>query len=392
MVGPIIINPVSKELMEEIEFSWHTDPDGSSYISNELIDITQDEAEAFYEAGNDLYKMFVKAGEHVVKNNLLFDIGIPFNMIDVVKKSWENRVHWHLYGRFDLAGGIDKKPIKLIEFNADTPTSVFETSVVQWAMLKANGMDEDAQYNDLYEGLKENFKRLVTLDEDTELFEKHYDGWKILFSSTRDNEEEEGTVNFLKMCAEDAGFETGFCYLDEVQFDEKEGIFDPDGNNYEYWFKLFPWEDIALEDELPLILKDILENQKAIILNPAYTLMFQSKGFLKILYDLFPDSPYLLKCDTKPLEGVKQVEKKFFGREGANVTISDENGENIIKTEGEYGNYSSLYQEYVELPKNEKGEYYQAGLFYAYEPVALGFRKGGLVMDNYAKFVSHRLI
>ncbi len=43
----------------------------------------------------------------------------------MVKQSWENDIHWHLYGRFDLAGGIDGKPIKLIEFNADTPNLSF---------------------------------------------------------------------------------------------------------------------------------------------------------------------------------------------------------------------------------------------------------------------------
>lgn len=389
MIKPIIVKNVSKELMDEIGFSWHTDNDGSSYVSNELISISKDEAEAFYEAGNELYEIFVKAGDYVIENNLLFDIGIPFNMIDIVKKSWENKVHWHIYGRFDLAGGIDGKQIKLIEFNADTPTAVLETSVVQWAMLKQNNMNENSQYNDLYEGLKENFKRLVVLDENTELFSKYYEGWKILFSSVRDNQEEEMTVKFLKTCAEDAGFTTDFCYLDEVQFDEKEGIFSPDGINYEYWFKLFPWEDIALEDELPLILKEIIENQKAIILNPAYVLMFQSKGFLKILYDLFPNSPYLLKCDTKPLNGIKYVEKKFFGREGANVTIFEKDGAIIEKTDGGYKNYNSIFQEYVELPKNEKGEFYQTGLFYCFEPVAVGFRKGGLIMNNQAKFVGH---
>jgi glutathionylspermidine synthase len=253
-------------------------------------------------------------------------------------------------------------------------------------------MDEDAQYNDLFEGLKESFRRLITLEADPGLFEQHYDGWKILFSSARENEEEEGTVRYLQMCAQEAGFETGFCYLDEVQFDEAEGIFDAAGENYEYWFKLYPWEDIALEADLPLVLNDIMKSQKAIILNPAYTLIFQSKGFMKILCDLFPDSPYLLKADFKPLAGIKQVEKKFFGREGANVTIRDADGTVVTQTQGEYANHNSLYQEYVELPKNGAGEYYQAGLFFAHEPVALGFRKGGLVMDNFAKFVGHRLI
>ena len=36
--------------------------------------------------------------------------------------------NWHLYGRFDLSGGLDGKPIKLIEFNADTATCIPETA------------------------------------------------------------------------------------------------------------------------------------------------------------------------------------------------------------------------------------------------------------------------
>jgi glutathionylspermidine synthase len=392
MITPRTIKGVTPELMEEVGFNWHTDSDGSAYIANEVIDVTQSEAEAFYEAGNTLYEMFVEAGEHVIENDLLFDIGIPFNIAQLIKQSWENDIHWHLYGRFDLSGGIDGAPIKLIEFNADTPTGVFETAVVQWATLKANGMDEDAQYNNFYEGMIENFKRLIMLEGDTDEFENHYDGWKILFSSIKDGSEEENTVKFLQNCANDAGFETGFCYLEDVKFDEDEGVFDAKGNYYEYWFKLYPWEDIAFEDELPSILNNIMENQKAIILNPAYTLMFQSKGFMKILSDLFPDSPYLLKTSFEPLEGIKQVKKQFFGREGANTQIIAASGEILEETTGEYENYKSVYQEYVELPKNAQKEKYQAGLFFAYEPIALGFRKGGEILDNYAKFVSHKII
>ncbi len=122
----------------------------------------------YYEAVNELYDMFVEAGEHIIKNNMLHEIGVPFNLIDAVKMSWENDVHWHLYGRFDLAGGIDGKPIKLLEFNADTPTALFETSILQWAILKANGMDEESQFNSVYEAITTNFKRLVTLEESVE--------------------------------------------------------------------------------------------------------------------------------------------------------------------------------------------------------------------------------
>jgi len=383
------VTALSDAKLEELGFTWHTDSDGSKYISDELIQITSSEAEAYYTATNEIYDMYVEAAEHVIENNLFFDLGIPFNLAEVIKKSWENDVHWHIYGRFDLAGGIDGKAIKLIEFNADTPTSLFETALLQWAILQANGMDEEKQFNTVYESITNNFKRLVTLFDDIDTFDERYDGWKILFSSISGNDEEEATTKLLQQMATDAGFNTAFEYLENTHFDD-EGIYDADENSYEYWFKLFPWEDIAVDEpELATTLTNIMQNQKAIILNPAYTLLFQSKGMMKILCDLFPDSPYLLKTSFEPLINTKQVEKSVFGREGANTAIIDENNQLLEKTEGPYDNYKKIYQEYVEFPKDSNGSKYQAGVFFAYEACGVSFRKGSEIMDNMSKFVGH---
>ncbi|MFK5937839.1 MAG: glutathionylspermidine synthase family protein [Sulfurimonas sp.] len=392
MVNLKKVSPISDEKLEELGFNWHTDSDGSKYVSDELVEISQSEADAYYTATNEIYDMYVQAAEHVINNELFFDLGIPFNLIDVIKKSWENDVHWHIYGRFDLAGGIDGKAIKLIEFNADTPTGLFETALLQWALLKHNNMDEAKQFNTVYEAISENFKRLITLFDDTKEFDEKYDGWKILFSSIANNDEEEATTKLLQQMATDAGFNTSFEYLENTDFDEN-GIYDADGNSYEYWFKLYPWEDIAHDEpELATILTNIIQNQKAIILNPAYTLLFQSKGMLKILYDLFPDSPYLLKTSFEPLNNTKQVEKSVFGREGANTAIIDKNNHLVEKTDGPYDNYKKVYQEYVNFPKDKNGDKYQAGVFFAYEACGLSFRKGSEIMDNMSKFVGHVIV
>nr|WP_321266169.1 glutathionylspermidine synthase family protein [uncultured Sulfurimonas sp.] len=386
------LNPLEDATLEELGFTWHTDADGTKYINDELVEISQEEAEAYYEAGNEIYDMFVEAAQYVIENNLFFELGIPFNLIDAIKKSWDNDVHWHIYGRFDLAGGIDGKDIKLIEFNADTPTSLFETTLLQWALLKQNNMDEEKQFNNVYEAISQNFKRLITLDDDIELFEERYDGWKILFSSVEGNDEEEATTRLLQQMATDAGFNTSFEYLQNVKFDEN-GIFDANDNQYEYWFKLFPWEDIGSDEpELATTLSTIMQNQKAIILNPAYTLLFQSKGIMKIMSDLFPESPYLLKTSFEPLKNIKQVEKTVFGREGANTKIIDANGNILEQIDGPYDNYKKVYQEYTEFNKDEKGTKYQAGLFFAYDSCGLSFRKGSEIMDNMSKFVGHILV
>jgi glutathionylspermidine synthase len=208
----------------------------------------------------------------------------------------------------------------------------------------------------------------------------------------RGNAEEENTVRLLQHIADEAGYATEFAYIDEIEFDGEEGIF-YQGENYELWFKLIPWEDIALEEpDLARLLTRIVLNRKAIIFNPAYTLIFQSKGLLKILWDLYPGHPLLLESSFEPLEGKMQVKKPFFGREGESVAILEGDGTVVVDLPGEYDAFPPLYQEYVELPRDSEGRKYQAGLFFAYESCGLGYRRGGEIMNNLSKFVGHVVV
>ncbi|MCG3716830.1 glutathionylspermidine synthase family protein, partial [Aliarcobacter butzleri] len=77
------------------------------------------------------------------------------------------------------------------------------------------------------------------------------------------------------------------------------------------------------------------------------------------------------------------------GREGANTKIINADGSIDTQTSGDYEGHKAIYQEYVEFPKDEKGDCYQAGVFYAYEACGLGFRKGGKILNNMSKFVGH---
>lgn len=182
------------------------------------------EAQALYDAADELYDMYVEAADYVIENELFFELGIPFNLVEAIKKSWENDVHWHIYGAFIFSGGVNGVPIKLLEFQADTPSGLVETL--------QKDLSESA-FNEIYEKVRDNFKRLVTLDDGLELFDERYDGWKILFSAPSDDEEKETTSRFLQQLASEAGFETAFCYLHKVVFSE-DGIFDSEGEAYEY--------------------------------------------------------------------------------------------------------------------------------------------------------------
>ncbi|MBD0259146.1 MAG: glutathionylspermidine synthase family protein, partial [Cytophagales bacterium] len=173
-----------------------------------------------------------------------------------------------------------------------------------------------------------------------------------------------------------------------------EGIFteEEDGSfyRYHYWFKLVPWEYIAHDEpQLTDILTEITVRRKAVILNPAYTLLFQSKAILKVLWDLYPYHPLLLETIDEPFAHKKSVEKVLFGREGANVRILDPSGEVLNEEAGDYGAYPKIYQEYTPLLRDARDYHYQAGVFFAWEPCGLGYRRGGPIIGNTSQFVGH---
>jgi len=382
---PLRISPDTQ--LRNLGWDWMLGQDTLPYLSNEVVLVTPQEVDAYYEAANELFELFVAAGQHVIDNNRFAELGIPANLVELIKLSWDDDRHIHLYGRFDLTGGIDGKPIKLIEFNADTATCLPETAVVQYAHLKANKLDESRQFNSVFETLTGQFEELLAVNPDLQP--------TLLLSAMRDFPEDDANVALLGEAASEAGFEVEFDFIDNVEFSADEGIFwqNPKNGQFEkldFWFKLIPWESIAEEEpELAAILTDLVRKRLVVVLNPAYTLLFQSKYILKILWELYPNHPLLLETDTKPLAGRACVEKVLFGREGANVRILNADGSEQLAVDGEYGTYPKIYQEYADFPKDSDGYSYQAGVFYAGEACGLGFRRGGLILDNGAGFVGH---
>lgn len=373
--------------LQKLGWNWMLGTDTTPYLVKDIVVVDDETATAFYEAAATLYDMFVEAGQYAIDNQLFSEMGISENLIELVKLSWEEDKNVHLYGRFDLAGGFDGQPVKLIEFNADTATCLPETAVVQWAHLKTNNEDDSQQFNTLYETLVKQFQYIKLVNNDLTA--------SILFSTMRGFPEDDTNVNILSEAAKEAGFDADFAYVDEVEFSH-EGVFkqDPSGNGeftrFDFWFKLVPWEYIGGEEpELAATLTDIVKNRKAVVLNPAYTLLFQSKYILKVLWDLYPYHPLLLQTERHLITHKKSVSKVLFGREGANVSILEKGGEVLEKVDGEYEEQKKIYQEYVEFPTDAEGFSYQAGVFFAGEPCGLGFRRGGKILDNTAQFVGH---
>lgn len=384
----IPVRPIPESIYEKLGFYWYRSPDDSYYVADELVKVSEKEAEAYYAAAEELYGLYVQAGRHVIDNRLYQLLDIPPEMIRLIEASWEDDRNFHLVGRFDLAGGLDGLPVKLIEFNADTPSLIFEVALIQWMLLKHNNLPEEKQYNSLYETLKESFSRMRSLHP---AFGRQDIIPHALFSCFDAWIEDENTTRLMEEIAYESGFITGFEYVDKVFFSAENGIATGTSeSSYDYWFKLIPYEFIWREEpELLSTLTSLVMNKKTVMLNPPYTILFQSKGIMKVLWDLFPGHPLLLETDFGLLRGKKCVEKKTLSREGASITVRDQSGNIISATGGEYGIYRSVFQEFAELPADENGYSYQAGIFFSYEPCGLGFRREKGIITNHSQFAGH---
>ena len=127
---------------------------------------------------------------------------------------------------------------------------------------------------------------------------------------------------------------------------------------------------------------------------PALPLAEDNKAILATLYELFPDSPYVLPCYlSRPRSGLF-CKKPVFSREGHNVSVVDirnwEEHVRIAETEGDYNTGAYVYQEYVE-PTAYSGRYPVIGSWIiGGEAAGIGIRENRMeVTDNLSEFVPH---
>ena len=117
-------------------FDFHT-IDGERYWDERAYyAFTLDEIERQIEAPTgEIDAMCLElVGRAVDDERDLRRLKIPEAFWPLIRESW-HRDEGSLYGRLDLSFD-GRGPAKLLEYNADTPTSIFEAAVFQWTWLE----------------------------------------------------------------------------------------------------------------------------------------------------------------------------------------------------------------------------------------------------------------
>lgn len=359
--------------VEQLGFSYHT-LDGVTYWDESAYyEFTRSEADKIEQSTNELYQLCLQAVDYVIQNKLCDRFFIPEEFIPKIEASWKNDEP-SVYGRFDLVwdGSEDTSP-KMLEFNADTPTSLFEGAAVQWFWLNDFNNQLD-QFNSIHEKLISRWKEIKSV----------IDGKPLYFSCLHQFPEDLVNVNYLLDTAAQTGIKTRFISVHDIGR-KKDSFVDLDENPIEYIFKLYPWEWMVNEE-----FGALLSHSSTQWIEPMWKMILSNKAILPVLWELFPNHPSLLECyfdDPGPMKDYAQ--KPLLSREGANITLV-ENEKIISETSGEYGEEGLVYQRLHKLPDVNGFRPVIGSWIIGDQAAGIGIREtNSLVTDNFSRFVPH---
>ena len=355
--------------VESQGFYFHT-ADGQPYWDESAYyQFTSAQIDELEKATYELDRICLQAVQHVIDQRRLGEFGISEQFADWVANSWETD-ELTIYGRFDLAYD-GQSPPKLLEYNADTPTSLLEAAVIQWHWMKDLYPLMD-QFNNIHERLIEAWAAAKPSMRGT-----------IYFSSLKGHLEDFMNVSYLRDTAMQAGLATEYIGIDDVGYNQRRQAFVDLGEQpIQEIFKLYPWEWLIREEfaaHLPWNSTRWFE--------PPWKMILSNKAILAVLWELFSRSPYLLPAALQPI-GEPFVKKPTLSREGANISMVV-NGQTIQETGGDYGG-PFIYQALHRLP-DFSGNYPVIGSWmingYA---CGIGIREDASpITQNLSRFVPH---
>lgn len=384
--------PNWRERCDAVGFSFYDmESEGGRPYWNEsaAYAFTMAEVEQLESSTKEIFDRCMDAVEHIVRQGRYAEFDIPTDLHELVGRSWDEDDPT-VYGRFDLAyDGDAAHPPTLLEFNADTPTSLVETAAAQWQWLEEVRPGDD-QFNSVHEQLVEQWEHVRTARWGLA------PGARLHLASLHDTGDGElivedfDTVAYMAETARLAGFDPKLVFMEDVRFSMDTARFvDADDEPIGHIFKLYPWEWMVRE-QFAAFLRDTRGSTQWI--EPLWKLLLSNKQLLVVLWELFPGHPNLLPAYTAPdaLRGLPHVRKPRLGREGANVTLFDGSGRVVAEQPGEYGEEGFVYQQRAVFAPIPGKTAVVGSWIVGEEPAGIDIREtSGPITGDLAEFVPH---
>ncbi len=369
---------------EDAGFDFHT-IDGERYWDERAYyAFTLDEIErGVEEPTGEIEAMCLELVGHAIDDEkYLRRLKIPEAFWPLISESW-HRDDSSLYGRLDLSFD-GRGPAKLLEYNADTPTSIFEAAVFQWTWLE-QGIERNIipkradQFNSIHERLIEAWQKFGHI--------RH-----LHLAGMTENEEDAGTLAYLADTASQAGFETTLIDIADVGLRGDGRFVDLDDSTIELAFKLYPWEWMFHDAFGAKLL-----SAPTRWIEPPWKAILSNKGILPLLWEMFPNHPNLLPAyfeddPNAAMLGTSFVRKPLYSREGANVALVSA-GATLTEQQGPYGAEGFIRQAFASLP-SFSGQYAVVGSWLVdHTPCGLSIREDeNPITANTSRFLPHAIV
>lgn len=367
-----------------------------------FYDFTSQEIDRLADATDQLFAACVEAGDVALADDRLLDrMHVPRQARDLLRATWEHEPP-SIYGRFDLHWDGTGSP-RLLEFNADTPTSLVEAAVVQWSWHLETGQGAD-QWNQLDDRLIAAWQRNLARWESEH---GHKPRVHLAWTSGDDSGEDWMTVAYLADCVTRAGYEAVVLTTEQIGLDTGDARFyDHQGRRIEVVFKLYPWEWLLDDPYGPSVLADLRRPGGTTWIEPIWKMLWANKGLLPLLWQRYSTDPVLSRLllpayfadDPRAAEltGTGFARKPLLGREGSNVELVAPGGEVLEGRGGRYGAEGWVVQQLCPLPDfaGPDGPHHPVlGTWVVDgEAAGLGIRESdGLITDDLSFFVPHTI-
>ncbi len=363
----VTVRPDSLQRCKDVGFNFPIIDDQIYWDESHCYQFFPNQIDLIDDVTNELHQMAIAATKSIIENKEYEKYHIPLEFVPMIEHSWNNGDK-HLYGRMDLC--FNNGIIKLLEYNADTPTSLLEASVVQWDWLVDKFPSGD-QFNSIHEKLIARWKDVVGNN-------------LIYFSCLKENLEDINTTEYLLRTADEANIPVEWIYVDDIGYNKFTNKFvDLDENPIEKLFKLYPSEWLLDED-----FAEYIPTSKTQFIEPMWKVITSSKSILVKMWEMYPNHPNLLATYFESDKLVNYVRKPVFSREGANIEINLY-GSDFVTSDGDYG-APFIYQEYCPLPQFDDSYTLIGSWVVGDQAAGIGIREDStLITRNTSRFIPH---
>lgn len=336
-------------------------------------------------ASEKLWEVLRKVKEHilVLSNEELARLGYPTALIPYLRLDYLS--FDTVLSRFDFI--VTDDGIKAIELNNITPFLVVETFFMNNEIVKNENEENEKAKNENEENESASKQRLVSANENCEkeitdsyargvIDSCKFLGIKkpkigIVSQGVWEDWEEYAQVDYIRKMIPTHLGDVEFFNIADLTIEFGKGAYAPSGDKIDILIMpAYPYEFLIHDEnkkgeKVGIELLKLVEDKKLALLNPPSANILQSKVTFSVLWKMHMEgrlsaedseivAKYVAPTYDTPFTFYSSqrdyVKKPVLSREGSSVEIVKQNETVKSKYDG-YSEYNSIYQEFIELPK-----------------------------------------